>query len=122
MTKEELKAMLEAKMEEGFDSMQFNGHCHDCGKSTQVLVGAEAEGDKVAMTIEGGAIYNKNETGNYDLKCPDCFTADPVLHNHPCEVYSRVVGYLRPVNQWNEGKRAEWDQRKEYEVNSSVVA
>ena len=23
----------------------------------------------------------------------------------PCEVYSRIVGYLRPVNQWNEGKQ-----------------
>ncbi len=22
-----------------------------------------------------------------------------------CEVYSRVVGYLRPVNQWNSGKK-----------------
>ena len=33
-----------------------------------------------------------------------------------CEVYSRVVGYLRPVNQWNDGKRAEFDIRKEYEA------
>lgn len=31
-----------------------------------------------------------------------------------CEVYSRVVGYLRPVNQWNEGKQAEFYDRKEY--------
>jgi len=28
------------------------------------------------------------------------------------EVYSRVVGYLRPVNQWNEGKREEFADRK----------
>ena len=27
------------------------------------------------------------------------------------EVYSRVVGYLRPVAQWNKGKRAEWADR-----------
>jgi ribonucleoside-triphosphate reductase len=32
----------------------------------------------------------------------------------PCEVYSRIVGYLRPVNQWNEGKAAEYQMRKEY--------
>ena len=25
-----------------------------------------------------------------------------------CEVYSRVVGYLRPVQQWNPGKQEEW--------------
>jgi len=28
-----------------------------------------------------------------------------------CEVYSRVVGYLRPVAQWNKGKKAEWADR-----------
>jgi anaerobic ribonucleoside-triphosphate reductase len=28
-----------------------------------------------------------------------------------CEVYSRVVGYIRPVNQWNEGKQAEYEDR-----------
>ncbi len=33
-----------------------------------------------------------------------------------CEVYSRVVGYLRPVDQWNEGKQAEFAERKEYVV------
>ncbi len=29
-----------------------------------------------------------------------------------CEVYSRVVGYLRPVSQWNDGKQAEFNERK----------
>ncbi len=33
-----------------------------------------------------------------------------------CEVYSRVSGYLRPVKQWNEGKRAEFDMRKNYKL------
>ncbi|NLX01298.1 MAG: hypothetical protein GXY40_02035, partial [Syntrophomonadaceae bacterium] len=31
-------------------------------------------------------------------------------------VYSRVVGYLRPVDQWNEGKQAEFRNRKTYKV------
>lgn len=30
----------------------------------------------------------------------------------PCEVYSRVVGYFRPVSSWNDGKRLEFDERK----------
>ena len=30
----------------------------------------------------------------------------------PCEVYSRVSGYLRPVSQWNKGKQAEFNDRK----------
>ena len=34
------------------------------------------------------------------------------------EVYSRVVGYLRPVKQWNSGKLAEYGDRKTYKVAS----
>lgn len=31
------------------------------------------------------------------------------------EVFSRVVGYIRPVNQWNDGKQEEFRQRKTFE-------
>ena len=36
-----------------------------------------------------------------------------------CEVYSRVVGYLRPVDQWNDGKQAEFAIRRSFD--KSVV-
>jgi anaerobic ribonucleoside-triphosphate reductase len=29
----------------------------------------------------------------------------------PCEVYSRVVGYFRPIDRWNSGKRSEFHER-----------
>ena len=32
----------------------------------------------------------------------------------PCEVYSRIVGYLRPVQNWNLGKKREWEDRVVY--------
>lgn len=32
----------------------------------------------------------------------------------PVECYSRVVGYLRPVSQWNDGKQEEFLERVEY--------
>ncbi len=35
----------------------------------------------------------------------------------PCEVYSRVVGYLRPVQQWNDGKQEEFEERKTFKVS-----
>jgi anaerobic ribonucleoside-triphosphate reductase len=38
-----------------------------------------------------------------------------------CEVYSRVVGYLRPVDQWNDGKQAEFAIRKTFD-RSTIVA
>jgi len=31
-----------------------------------------------------------------------------------CEVFSRCCGYLRPVDNWNEGKQAEWEDRKTF--------
>ena len=40
--------------------------------------------------------------------CPKCAT------EQPCEVYSRVVGYLRPVRQWNKGKKTEYHQRRSF--------
>jgi len=38
--------------------------------------------------------------------CPTC--------RSKTEVYSRVVGYLRPVEQWNDGKQAEFADRRSY--------
>ena len=33
-----------------------------------------------------------------------------------CEVYSRIVGYLRPVQDWNKGKQVEFADRRPYTV------
>ena len=33
-----------------------------------------------------------------------------------CEIYSRVVGFLSPVSQWNKGKRAEFSDRRTFET------
>lgn len=40
--------------------------------------------------------------------CPQCGSS--------CEIYSRVVGYLRPVSQWNVGKRAEFADRASFRL------
>ena len=34
----------------------------------------------------------------------------------PCEVYSRIVGYLRPVQNWHQGKQQEFRERKTFQV------
>jgi ribonucleoside-triphosphate reductase len=41
-------------------------------------------------------------------KCPTCHAET--------EVYSRIVGYLRPVKQWNKGKKEEFKMRKRFKV------
>lgn len=40
--------------------------------------------------------------------CPDC--------GSECEIYSRIVGYIRPVKQWNKGKKAEFINRKTFDM------
>jgi anaerobic ribonucleoside-triphosphate reductase len=37
------------------------------------------------------------------------------LLRQPCEVYSRVVGYIRPVDQWNSGKQSEFSDRRTFD-------
>ena len=46
--------------------------------------------------------------------CPSC--------GQETEVYSRVVGYLRPIKQWNDGKQAEFDMRKTFHVTEEKQA
>ena len=47
-------------------------------------------------------------------QCPTC--------GDKCEVYSRVVGYLRPVDQWNDGKQAEFAIRHTFEKSTITTA
>lgn len=39
----------------------------------------------------------------------------------PTEIYSRVVGYFRPVNNWNNGKQEEFNERKMQIVDDNIV-
>ncbi|MBR1624644.1 MAG: ribonucleoside triphosphate reductase, partial [Clostridia bacterium] len=47
------------------------------------------------------------------FKCPIC--------GETAEVYSRITGYYRPVQNWNDGKRQEYEERKEYDIAHSVL-
>lgn len=38
----------------------------------------------------------------------------------PCEVYSRVAGYYRPVQNWNVGKQQEFRERNTYDKKIQV--
>lgn len=46
--------------------------------------------------------------------CPKC--------GDDCEVFSRVVGYIRPVKQWNEGKKTEFATRKNFVIEENKAA
>ncbi len=53
-----------------------------------------------------GYLYGEHAT------CPKCAANGKEVQ---CTVYSRIVGYLRPVDQWNAGKQAEYYDRKQFD-------
>lgn len=54
---------------------------------------------------------NKEEIKN---KIAELKAAKEAVKGTNCEVYSRVVGYLRPVQSWNKGKKEEYKLRKHF--------
>jgi anaerobic ribonucleoside-triphosphate reductase len=84
--------------------------CYDCKKEI-IIEGEEIKNGKILKY----SLPNGEEKMIY--KCDDCFNKDKALRNfQETEVYSRVVGYLRPVSQWNEGKQQEFKDRKTFKI------
>ena len=82
------------------------------GESVKLLVRKIAENFKLpyftltptfSICSQDGYLSGEHE------HCPSC--------NRDCDVYSRTVGYIRPVRQWNEGKQAEFPDRKMFKVS-----
>lgn len=79
--------------------------CHDCKKELE-------KGDEYVLYEVVSEKF---------IKCKKCYEKNPVLKDFKkAEVYSRVVGYIRPVEQWNKGKQAEFCDRKEYKTNKTA--
>ena len=90
-------------------STENKNKCHDCGKN--ILINGES--------IENGVYlsYDNNGEKINIFKCNECFSKNKALANfQECEVYSRVVGYIRPVQQWHQGKKQEYGERKEFKM------
>jgi hypothetical protein len=109
---EDLNEIL--KTEEYVDVAFF---CHDCEKPVRVR--AQRDGDGIIFQPQdGGAGYYPtlaNGEKEYFVKCAACFEEKPKLTEfNPTEVYTRVVGYMRPVQNFNAGKREEYRQRQNF--------
>lgn len=97
--------------------LEWSGICSDCGVRVVVVAKLTLSGIK----ISGGALYEPHQD-EFHIKCESCHEKQPELTNYqPCEVYSRVVGYLRPVSQWNDGKQSEYRDRKTFEEVSQCL-
>ncbi len=88
----------------------YLGECLHSWKVAAELVKKIAENSQLPyFTLT--PVFSVCPTHNYisgeHTKCPTC--------GSKCEVYSRVVGYLRPVDQWNDGKQSEFRIRKTFD-------
>ncbi len=88
--------------------MEKEFNCHDCNKSLKV------ENQEI---LNGKVLIYDNQGEKIQImKCNECYDKDKSLSNfQECEVYSRIVGYIRPVKQWNVGKQQEYQERKKYD-------
>jgi ribonucleoside-triphosphate reductase len=105
--------------------------CYTGGTVLHAFVGEEITDPKIVSSLV------QKITSNYRLPY---FTVTPTFsicqehgyfkgENPVCpkcqaetDVYSRVVGYLRPVNRWNDGKREEFILRKPYSLRSERLS
>jgi len=56
--------------------------------------------------------FLKDDKEYYVIRCDKCFENDKTLKKfQKCEVFSRVCGYIRPVQQWHKGKVEEYEDR-----------
>lgn len=114
MTVERLHDLFDENPDKPF--LEWPGVCHDCTREISVTATPVPEGIK----IQGGGVFEP-APNRFFLKCDDCFRRDPVLRNYQdCEVYSRIVGYLRPVHQWNDAKSEEFRNRQVFDASVSA--
>jgi len=101
---------------ENANNVKADKICHDCGK--EILINEELieNGVYLSYDLPRGKAGNAGNTINI-FKCNDCFEKSKALTNfQECEVYSRVVGYIRPVQQWHKGKKQEYGDRHEFKM------
>ncbi|MFW6131015.1 MAG: ribonucleoside triphosphate reductase [Candidatus Aminicenantaceae bacterium] len=67
---------------------------------------AETKIPYFSITPTFSVCYNHGYLKGEQSICPEC--------GEKAEVYSRIVGYLRPVNTWNDGKKQEFKERTPY--------
>lgn len=95
----------------------FLGEAVSSAEGCKVLVRRIAENFRLpyyTITPTFSICMNHGYLRGEHFKCPRC--------GKPAEVYSRIVGYYRPVQQWHVGKQEEFRERLEYKEKISTKA
>lgn len=101
------------KLSEMMGNHQFANvlcECVCCKRDIEVQLERISE---TGLKVTGGQFGKYRD--EIQCMCNSCLDAGG-LFGTDCEIYSRVVGYMRPVSSWNQAKRAEFNMRKEYKL------
>jgi ribonucleoside-triphosphate reductase len=107
----ELQEPLQTKYTGGTVHHLFIGERLPSGKEAKMLIKKIFEKSKMpylSITPTFSICMDHGYINGEHFKCPKC--------GKDCEVYTRVIGYLRPVQQFNKGKVQEYKQRKVFKV------
>ena len=93
------------------DCIELHGKCQSCEEPVDLVIwkkGFETEGN-------GGMIVSAEFDPRPEFKCTKCLERDNYrISPTRCEIFTRVCGYLRPIQSFNPGKREEFKDRKTY--------
>jgi ribonucleoside-triphosphate reductase len=110
----DLQDELQTKYTGGTVLHIFGGERVEHGESIRKLVRTICDSYKLPYFTFSPTFSICPQHGYLDGEQPNC----PVCHKQT-EVFSRIVGYLRPVSQWNEGKKAEFKLRTTFDTVKS---
>ena len=85
-------------------------------KAAAILVRKIAENHKLpyyTLSPTYSVCKNHGYLPGEQFVCPEC--------GEKTEVYSRITGYYRPVQNWNDGKSQEYKERKVYDIDASFA-
>ena len=110
----DLQDELQTKYTGGTVLHIFGGERVEYGQSIKALVKTICEGYRLPYFTFSPTFSICPQHGYLDGEQPIC-----PLCQKKTEVFSRIVGYLRPVSQWNEGKQAEFKMRTNFDLQKS---
>jgi ribonucleoside-triphosphate reductase len=117
----DLQDSLQSKYTGGTVLHIFLGENEPSPKSTKKLIRKVAENYSLPYYTITPTFSICSDHGYLSGEHKHCPTCKKNNKTNECEIYSRVVGYLRPVRQWNRGKQQEFDDRKTFKIKEKKL-
>ncbi|MEM0492846.1 MAG: ribonucleoside triphosphate reductase [Candidatus Thermoplasmatota archaeon] len=117
----ELQEPLQTRYTGGTVLHIFLGEEHPDPLSVRRLIRRIAEGYSLPYYTITPTFSVCPDHGYLSGKHPTCPICQRENKNTECEVYSRVVGYIRPVKQWNKGKQQEFKDRRTFDMKERNI-